>query len=149
MKKVLFEKEGFTLIELMTVMAIIGILAAAIMVSLGAQKKRAEGGKILMEFSGVMQKIYLCIADDGIINVPNITGEGNNDICSLSSNYGQWPDLSEFDNFSYSSTDPFVSPWYYSAISISDDMVICCNSRSEKCQKLDDTTTCNANTVLR
>ena len=38
----LSNRQGFTLIELMTVMAIIGILASAIMVSLSVHKKKGN-----------------------------------------------------------------------------------------------------------
>ncbi len=141
---------GFTLIELMTVMAIIGILASAIMISLSVQKKRATVNKVLTELSGVMENIYLCKSDDGAINPPNSTG--GNSICDISSNYGVWPDVSESvlgngTGFSISVTGDLNSGnWAYWAKG-TDTEIVCCNSKSGKCGKV--TAGCNANTSIK
>ncbi len=147
---------GFTLVELMTVMAIIGILATAIMVSLSAQKKRAEGNKALLELSDVMNKIYLCKSDDG--NVISPSGTGGQNICNLLNSdgddigdrYGQWPSPNDFgDNWGYGSIDGNFnsSAWAYS-VSHDDGTTICCNSKYTKCNKFD-SIGCDVNTVLK
>ena len=136
---------GFTLVELMTVMAIIGILATAIMVSLSAQKKRAEGNKALLELSDVMNKIYLCKSDDGTVNNPSDGG----DICSLGAEYGFWPNLNYLGSgWSYGGgTNLDTSSWFYSAFK--DGVgVVCCNSKYTKCNLLD-SGSCSKSTVLK
>ena len=139
---------GFTLIELMTVIAIIGILASAIMISLGVQKKRATVNKVLTELSGVMENIYLCKSDDGTVNAPDTSTNGGNDICDISGNYGKWPNIGD-DEFSYPTGISFsTSTWYYSAIPSDSSMeTICCNSTSGKCGKV--TVGCDANTPIK
>ena len=157
MKKYKMNSEGFTLLELMTVIAIIGILASAIMVSLSVQKKRAVVGRVLTEMSAVMQNIYLCKSDDGTINHPDSTG--GNDLCSINSNYGQWPDVSENAlgggmDFVLSVTGNFNSGgWAYFAkpqgSGVSGAEIVCCNSKSGKCGKIDSGSACNTNTVIK
>jgi prepilin-type N-terminal cleavage/methylation domain-containing protein len=140
---------GFTLIELMTVMAIIAILATAIIMSLSSHKKRAEGSKALTELSGIMQNIYLCIADDGTINNPTNAG---NAICDIGAEYGSWPSLSEsLSGYVYASSDFAIQPWYYSATKAADSVVVCCNSTSGRCQKFEDSPahTCTEKEALK
>ena len=142
---------GFTLVELMTVMAIIAILATAIIMSLSSHKKRAEGAKALTELSAVMQNIYLCIADEGT-PTPPVSGHP---ICSVLTNaasYGSWPDLSSgaLINFSYDGLHgDFAAAWGYSAKS-TDGTLICCNSTSGRCENLEPTNRpCSANKQLK
>ena len=142
--------QGFTLIELMTVVAIIGILASAIMISLSVQKKRAVVNKILTEMSGVMEDIYLCKSDDGIVVSPNngvavCQFDGTNN-----DNYGMWPDIGS-DGFSYVNSANFSGPnWFYGAVPSDSEMqTVCCNSRSERCGKLDEGASCTANIDIK
>ena len=144
---------GFTLIELMTVIAIIGILASAIMISLGVQKKRATVNKVLTELSGVMENIYLCKSDDGTVDAP--AGGGGGNICTIGPNdasYGIWPKI-DSDKFTYvsSTTAEFAnSKWFYQAKPDDPTMeTICCNSKSGKCGKLDPGVPCDVNTDIK
>ena len=146
-------RQGFTLIELMTVMAIIAILATAIIMSLSSHKKRAEGTKALTELSGVMQNIYLCIADEGIVNAPASNGNICSGLGAADTSYGSWPDLSSgaLVNFNYNRYGDFASTsWGYSATS-TDGTVVCCNSTSGRCENLDpaDPVPCSATKVLK
>ena len=143
--------KGFTLLELLLTMAIIGILAGAILISLSAQRKKAQEAKALVELSGVMQPMLMCRSDGGEVNNP----AANVDICKLSTNYGKWPStgagtgLSEFGNYSSGDDDgdggQLGGNWFFS---INDtNVIICCNSRSSRCKDLS-TGPCNANTDL-
>ena len=140
---VLFVNGGFTLIELMTVMAIIAVLASAIMISLGVQRKRAVTNKVLTEMSGAIQNIYLCKSDDG--EVESITAGSN--ICNLGAGYGQWPDLAD-TGYSYSG-DPSSGDSWYIEVAGTDLETICCNSKSGKCGKIDSADACNKSIVIK
>lgn len=148
-KKIKKNQEGFTLIELLTVIAIIAILSSALMVSLGVYKKRANANKVLLELSSAMQKVYLCISDGFTAVAPSSGGN----ICQDTSGdglvkYGQWPVLES--GYSYGSSKPFSGSWAYWASSGTDDVMICCNSTYNKCNKLDKAdSSCDANTVLK
>ncbi len=143
---------GFTLVELMTVIAIIGILASAIMISLSVQKKRATVNRVLTEMSGIMENIYLCKSDDGTIKNPTET-YGKGDVCNISSNYGTWPDVSDDvlgngAGFSITIQGGLNSgSWAYWASGTGTE-VICCNSTSGKCGKLDSGSSCTTSTVI-
>jgi prepilin-type N-terminal cleavage/methylation domain-containing protein len=156
MKKYKINSEGFTLLELMTVIAIIGILASAIMVSLSVQKKRAVVGRVLTEMSATMQNIYLCKSDDGTINSPDSTG--GNDLCKINEtdnpNYVQWPALGENEGLSSSYTaggDFNGNDWYYGVnadTSAGGEDNICCNAKSGKCGKIG-TVSCSGTTIIK
>lgn len=150
LNKIKRSDEGFTLVELMTVMAIIAILATAVIMSLSSHKKRAEGSKALTEMSAVMQNIYLCIADEGIISNPSSGGT----ICSIggaaNTNYGSWPSMSDsLTGYVYSSSSFAVQPWFYSVKKAVDNVLVCCNSTSGRCQKFEDGTACTAALPLK
>jgi prepilin-type N-terminal cleavage/methylation domain-containing protein len=142
-------KQGFTLIELMTVMAIIAILATAIIMSLSSHKKRAEGSKALTELSAVMQNIYLCIADEGLVSTPSSNGT----ICTISGvadlNYGTWPSMTvNLAGYTYGVSNFAVQPWVYSVTKVSDAVTVCCNSTSGRCQKFNVVHACTATEAL-
>jgi prepilin-type N-terminal cleavage/methylation domain-containing protein len=153
-KNQIINNQGFTLIELMTVMAIIGILASAIMISLSVQKRRAASGKVLTEMSAVMQNIYLCKSDDGTVEIPTTGG----DVCSFNGvanpNYGQWPALGGNEGLSNSYTrgsDFNGNNWFYGVnadASAGGEDNICCNAISGKCGKIG-TDVCDGTTIIK
>jgi prepilin-type N-terminal cleavage/methylation domain-containing protein len=91
--------QGFTLIELILVMAIIGVLAGAIIVGIGGQRDKAERTKLLSELSATIQPMMMCLSDGNNVNTPN--SAGGNPICSGQASYGVWPEVS--DEWSYPS----------------------------------------------
>lgn len=137
-------EQGFTLIELLLTIAIISILAGTILVSVGSHKQRAQEAKMQTTLAGAIQNMVLCRSDDGDINEPN-TGAGGGDICSLSSNYGQWPAVASSGFGVYTSDAVFEDgDWFV----YTDDGTarICCNSGSNECHHLATGAACDKDT---
>lgn len=94
------KKSGFTLIELMVAIAIIGILAAVVMTSLSSYGDRARATNALRIAENIMPAAMECsIRNQNItVNFPGSTGDGSNgspnaggEICSGS--MVTWPAL--------------------------------------------------------
>ena len=58
-------KQGFTLIELMTVVAIIGILAGIVLVSFPAAQDRAQDGRVMNAMDQLRTKMEICKGNNG------------------------------------------------------------------------------------
>jgi len=141
-------KNGFSLVEILIVMAMISIISAAVLVSVSGQKKRAQETRALAELSGIMQYIVMCQSDGGNVNSPN-GGSGGGNICSLGSNYGKWPKvgassaLSYFGNYSANFS---VNSWYFYITN--GTRKVCCNNTSSRCALINNSASCTGSTVL-
>ncbi len=84
MKKV---QQGFTLIELMIVVAIIGILAAVAIPAYSNYTKKAKFVEVVQAANGVKTAVETCIQDLGIAAAATPTGctSGSNGIVALDS----------------------------------------------------------------
>jgi len=74
MKKI--NKKGFTLVELLLVIAIIGILAAVLFVSLGNQRERARTTTFKENMRGLVTAYTACADGGGTIYVGTADGGG-------------------------------------------------------------------------
>ena len=89
-------KKGFTLVELLLVIAIIGILAAVLFVGLGNQRERARVTTFKENVRGLVTTYTACTDGGGTINngVTSAEADGeNNQVCS-SDNTAGIPDTS-------------------------------------------------------
>ncbi len=73
-------KGGFTLVELLLVMAIIGILAAIIFISIGSARKRARITTFKESMKNLAVAATQCTDNGGSIN--DATADGGTDLCS-------------------------------------------------------------------
>lgn len=64
-------KKGFTLVELLLVIAIIGILAAVLFVMLGNQRERARITAFKQQMRGLVPGLTSCLDEGGQLLTPN------------------------------------------------------------------------------
>ena len=95
-------QKAFTLIELLIVIAIIGILASIVLVSLSSARMRSKDAAALSSMQSLFLKVSECALAGGSIVHPTSTqtSTGGGNICSLASVPGTWPDLSK-TNYRY------------------------------------------------
>lgn len=143
-------KNGFSLIELMLVVAVIGILAGIVMVPLRGQRERAEDIKILADLSATIQPILVCFSDGNNVYFPSASGTEN--ICRDGTNnaelsaYGQWPDMDseyQYDDSATFKGKVVGSEEDWSFWIAGNDYNICCNKRNKQCAKILSSITCD------
>lgn len=134
------KKKGFTLIEILIVLAIISILSGAVLASISGQREKAQVNKALAEMSARLQPMMMCWSDGGVVR----TFAG--DICNLGASYGQWPapptgfvtDLANIVN---------NSNWFvFVRNSTTGKIVVCCNGAMSQCGLVEDV--CNATSTF-
>lgn len=148
-KKIKFQKmskrffgTGFTLIEIMVAIGIVGILAAVVLVSMTSYRAKARSAKALAQLSSAVPGMVSCWGNSGTVNAPSSGGN----ICSLAASYGQWPQTAgDLSSYSYAGSVSSKTSWYVMLTSGTDDRRICCNSTMNNCKLLDTAAlTCNA-----
>ncbi|MFA5994022.1 MAG: type II secretion system protein [Parcubacteria group bacterium] len=86
---------GFTLVELLVVIAIIGILASIVLVSLGSAKEKANRASAISTLSSIMSEMTLCSIDgggtDGYVAGHPICTDGSGTVVVGHTNV--WPDI--------------------------------------------------------
>jgi len=86
------KKRGFTLIEILIVVAIIAILAGAILVSINNSRKKAQLNSVKSSVRSALPAIVSCKDSGGNVSFPN-NPQGGNPICNIGSNLVFWPSL--------------------------------------------------------
>lgn len=135
--------KAFSLIEVMVAIAIVGILAAVVLVAMSSYGKRARASNALASLSSAIPGMVSCWGNGGTVNSPSSGGS----ICSLASSYGQWPQTAgSLSSYAYTgSTITDRTTWFVMLTSSTDDRRVCCNSAMMNCKLLDTaSSTCNA-----
>lgn len=88
------KNKGFTLIEILVVVAIIALLATAIMVSIGESKRKARINSAKTSLQSALPAVISCNDSKGIINRPSGSETGDTEICQGNITPGsKWPKL--------------------------------------------------------
>lgn len=85
-------KKGFTLLEILIVVAIIGILASVIFVFMSQSKKNARLNNAKTALKGAILMVISCNDANSTVNVPSGLENGTKDICPATPN-SHWPAL--------------------------------------------------------
>ncbi len=133
-------KAGFTLIEIMVAIAIIGIMAAAVIVSMQEYGKKARSTKVLAQLSSVIPNMVSCWGNGKTVKNPASGGAicrepsmGGADVAS----YGYYPSLSgDLSSYSYGVIDIDNNAWHFGAESSSDSKAVCCNVTMKSCKEV-------------
>lgn len=121
-------KNGFTIIELLVVVAIIGIFVSVVIVALMGPRDQARRASALSSVSSAIAELILC-GDDGEEASEPIAGEV---ICSGVGHIATWPVLS--GGYSYDVASGSLAGGDYSfTVSDGSESIVCTQS-SAACQ---------------
>lgn len=84
-------RKGFTIMEILIVVAIIAILVTVLLVSLSGSQKKAQDNSAFTSFKSAAAPVYMCLMDG--LNLNPDPSAGNN-ICQGSD--GVWPDFTKY-----------------------------------------------------
>jgi len=77
------KQKGFTLIELIVVVAIIGLLASIVLASLGSARKNARIAAAQGSMRNLTTAMVLCLDEGNTFNLPTESNTGGSDVvCS-------------------------------------------------------------------
>jgi len=100
------KKSGFTLVELMTVIGIVGILAGVVLVNMSGARMKAKDNAAFTQIASTQGLAFKCLTSGSVGVTLNTTPIAGGNICSIAG-YSVWPTLTNNSNWTYSMTSNF------------------------------------------
>lgn len=102
-------KRGFTLVELLTVIAIIGILASVVMVSMQGGVDKSKKASAITTMSSILPELVTCADDSGIGIVSGPPTAGTTPVCcataacaaAMTGHNVTWPNIQAKTGYTY------------------------------------------------
>ncbi len=92
-------ERGFTLVELLVVVAILGVLAAVVVPNVGRFLGRGETEAAETEFTNIQSAVIAMMVDNGLATLPNY-------VDTATANMSQFPDATSVAGSADKATDP-------------------------------------------
>ncbi|MFA4817979.1 MAG: prepilin-type N-terminal cleavage/methylation domain-containing protein [Parcubacteria group bacterium] len=127
------KRRGFTIIEILIVVAIIAILAAAVMVSIGESRKKARINSAKTSLKTALTIIISCNDSSGAVNPPNASESGANKICP-GINGAFWPKLGNGYQYITSPAGNYTSNCKFKVDTNGDSADLNCDCVKQNCQ---------------
>lgn len=126
-------RKGFTLIEILVIVAIIAILATAIMTFLGESKRKARINSAKTSLQSALPAVILCNDSNGEINRPSGSETGNTEICKWNITPGsKWPKLPI--GYDYISSENYSANCYFKvSVTSGDRSDLICDCIKQSC----------------
>ncbi len=100
------KKTGFTLVEVMVIVSVIGILSSVILVNMNGAKTTSRDKAVFGQITSTQGMAFKCLSANSSYKLKDPAVAGG-DICSAGSAYSKWPTFVTESNWSYTVTANF------------------------------------------
>lgn len=135
-------KSGFTLVELMLVIAIIGILASVVMVSSQSSVDKSKNASAITTMSSFLPELVTCADDDGFATTAAITPDTTYICCTVANCVGNvavsghaatWKNINTKTGYSYGTPSGSISAGTYQFTATNGPKTITCKYADNEC----------------